>query len=654
MSENDSRAAQSPAANGSRRHPEPRDELRGHWVSVLLVVLTVLTVIFGFTGFLSQYVAQNEAKNSTEFDWTIPAYRTVQILILNSGTEEPDNFPLAVARVLAATTFLVLTAAVATRVFHESTQLPVRMTRSGHTVICGLGQIGAQLLEELHRTKSAHRVVVIECDDKNTWLDHARRIGTDIVIGDATHGEALLQARAHCAANVFIVTGDDGSNLEIAARLASMLQQKRRGGPVRVGLHLQDVKLADAFHRLSRSFSAAAMLDFHIFNMAHMSATHVSTRLLLPYVPAKIDDVAHFVILGFGSMGQALAISLAQLGHFPNLKRSRFTIADSEIDRRGREFLSRFSRFTAWSESSIGVSQFDDSRDQWSNRAESLPAVLASQEPEAIDYVANAQFWELPPDCGDEQFIEKLLASFRDSKVTVKPSIFLCGENDHENFHAAVRLRERLDCRGGNAIPIFVWLPRQPALTEALANQRSLIPFGEYHKTAGLIEVLHPQREQLAQLVHGVYEQRAVDEKKRTFPESWDAAPEVYRESNRQFVDHFHLKLAHLGWRLVNRPGDHSQPTKQSLPEIDVSTANVLAQMEHSRWVAERLMGGWRYVPRPATDREIEANKQRKLHHDLVPWDQLGSDQQIDCALLEAILDEAQKSKYRLEPIQVG
>jgi len=48
---------------------------------------------------------------------------------------------------------------------------------------------------------------------------------------------------------------------------------------------------------------------------------------------------------------------------------------------------------------------------------------------------------------------------------------------------------------------------------------------------------------------------------------------------------------------------------------------------------------------------EIAASKQCKLHHDLVPWDCLGSDQQIDEALLQAILDEAQKSKYRLEPI---
>lgn len=79
--------------------------------------------------------------------------------------------------------------------------------------------------------------------------------------------------------------------------------------------------------------------------------------------------------------------------------------------------------------------------------------------------------------------------------------------------------------------------------------------------------------------------------------------------------------------------------------------ARILAQMEHSRWVAERLMAGWRYAPRPATEAEIAANKQRKLHHDLVPWDRLGSDQQIDEALLQAILDEAQKSKYRLEPM---
>ncbi|MDP1797494.1 MAG: NAD-binding protein [Planctomycetaceae bacterium] len=658
MTDSDDRASARAQEHDPHRQPESRHEFRSHWVSVLLLGLTVLTIGFGFTGFVTQTIEFNKLNNRVEFDWTIPAYRTVQLLILNSGTEEPDNVALAIARVLAAITFVVLTAAVATKVFHESTQLPVRMMRTGHTVICGLGQIGVQLLEDLHAAGLSRRVVVIERDEQNFGLDQARRMGADIVLRDASRSEALREARAHCAKTVFIVTGDDGTNLEIAAELAEILQPQprvrhRQGRvvPLRIGLHLQDVKLAEAFRALSCTFPAKSLLDLSIFSVARTSATHVATKQLWPYAPKSSDEVAHFVILGFGTMGRALAVTLARLGHFPNLKRNRFTIADQDYARLAREFLSRFGRFTAWDENSVGVTQFDHARDLWSCREESVPASMASEQQEAIDYVANAQFRALPPDMGDESFSKELLASVRDPNVTVKPVIFVCGQHDRANFHDAVRLRDTLDRLGGNLIPIFVWLPRQPALAKALAGQAMIIPFGACRDTAGLEEVLNPQREQLARVVHQYYQQRAVAAGTKSSPEAWDEVREEYRESNRQFADHFDLKLAHLGYRLVNPLARTATASTTKLPPIDPATANVLAQMEHSRWVAERLMGGWRYAPRPSSETDIENNKQRKWHHDLVSWESLGADQDIDLALLQAILDEARKSKYRLEPI---
>lgn len=659
MADSDSSVGSRKSDSETSRQHDSQDALRGHWVSVLLLFLTVLTIGFGFSGFLRQYIEYNKAHEIHEFDWTIPAYRTVQLLILNSGTEEPDNTALAVARIMAALTFLVLTAAVAVRVFRESTQLPVRMTRTGHTVICGLGQIGAELLEDLHRAGKSRQVVVIEDDEGKVLLQRARRLGVDVVIGDASHSETLRQARAHCAATVFVVSGDDGTNLEIAAELAEILEhqpnvRRRRGRvvPLRIAVHLLDVKLAEAFRSLSQSFPAKSLWDLTIFSVARTSATHVVTHLLWPFVPTKTNEVAHFAILGFGTMGRALAVTLARLGHFPNLKRNRMTIADHDVQKRMKEFLSRFGRFTAWNDQRLGVEKYDDARDQWSSRIETVPDFLNTNDPKAIDYVVSAQTRELPPDLGDECFVQDLLKSFSDPQVTVKPVIFLCGQHDRENFHAAVRLRDTLDRHGGNHIPIFAWLPQQPALAQALSDHPSIIPFGQCRDTAGLEEVLNPQREQLARAVFQVYEQRAVDAKQKPKPDQWEEIREDYRESNRQFADHFELKLAHLGYRLVNSLRPNSSGSAASLPPIDAETSRVLAQMEHSRWVAERLLAGWRYAPRPATAEAIAANKLCKRHHDLTPWEHLGADQEIDIALLQAILTEAQKSKYRLERIK--
>ncbi len=646
-----------PARKEQERTSAPH-EFRGHWISVILLMLTVLTVGFGFCGFTQLSLDVQRRNESTAFDWTIPAYRTVQLLILNSGTEEPGNINLAIARVLAAGTFLFLTGAVAFRVFHDSTQLPVRMTRAGHTVICGLGEIGMQLFEDLHRARLSHRVVIIECDENNVDLDRVRRLGADVVIGDATRSENLRRARAHCAATVFAVTRDDGANLEITAELAAILQKqpqvrRRRGSvvPLRVALHLQDVKLAEAFRTLSSRFPAAELLDLSIFSVARTSATQLVTKWLWPFAPKSTGEVAHFVILGFDTMGRALAVTLARLGHFPNRKRSRFTIADHDSQRRAREFVSRFGHFTAWNAATVGVSRFDAARDEWSSRMEGVPPQSASEFPDAIDYVANAQFRDLPPDLGDECFARELLDSFIDPQVTVKPAIFLCLKKDQDNFDAVVRLRETLDRLGGTSIPIFVWLPQQPALAQVLSIQPTIIPFGSCRETTGLDEVLHPQHEPLARAVHRHYEHLAVQENRKSNPVGWNEIREEMRESNRQLADHFDVKLAALGWKLVDHLEKQKPTVPAKFPEMDEATALVLAEMEHNRWVAERLMAGWRYSPKPATEVAVESNKLRKLHHDLVPWSKLGHDQRIDVVLLQAILNEAQRGNYRLEPL---
>lgn len=653
----------SEAADGSDAHSPTREskepfswfnEFREHWVSVLLFLLTALTIGFGFSGFHAQHRLLVDRGVTPEYDWTIPAYRTVQLLILNSGTEEPDNFSLAVARMIAATTFLVLTFAVVRQVFHDSTQLPTRLTRTGHLVICGLGQIGSSLLDDLRKQHRQRRVVIIERDETHPGLAQARREGVDVVIGDAARPENLRRARAHCAEAVFVVTGDDGANLEIAAELNRLVALRpqvrwRRGRhiPLRLSVHLQDIKLAQAYQTLSRTSPAAHLLELSVFSVARTSAAHVITRELWPFAPWQTGEVAHFVVLGFGAMGRALTVTLARLGHFPNRKRSRFTIADHAVESRAREFLSRFSRFTAWNESSIGVTRFDAASDEWACQRETVPTALRSESPDAIDYVANAQFRELPPDLGDELFCRSLLTSFQDRDVTVKPVLFVCGQNDRENFHSAVRMRETLDRMGGATVPIFVWIPRQPALARLLRQQRMLIPFGECHDSAGLEEVLNPQHEPLARAVHAHYEDLAVQGKTRERALTWSETPGEFRESNRQFAEHFHIKLATLGWQLSHGQDSAATP----LPQVDEATERVLAEMEHNRWVAERLMSGWSYGPPPASPAEKDAHAAMRHHHDLVPWEHLGEDRNIDRALLNAILQAAQHHQYRLVPL---
>lgn len=106
-----------------------------------------------------------------------------------------------------------------------------RIPDRGHVVVCGLGNVGLRVVEELIRLDE--RVVVVEHKIDNPFIATCRRQGAAVVIGDATVAEALRQARVTTARSVIAATSSDLVNLEIAL-LVSELQPKQRV-VVRVG-----------------------------------------------------------------------------------------------------------------------------------------------------------------------------------------------------------------------------------------------------------------------------------------------------------------------------------------------------------------------------------------------------------------------------------
>jgi hypothetical protein len=403
-----------------------------------------------------------------------------------------------------------------------------------------------------------------------------------------------------------------------------------------------DVNVGNAFQQARENQN---QLDVHVFNVIRNATTDLITGQLWPWAPKGRHEVSHFAVLGFGPMAQTLVLQLARLSHFPNCKRSRFTIADRGIDGLGREFLSRYSRFTAWSETSIGVSGFSADADRWDGPQQRLPPPLFTGIPHAIEYVANARFVELPASLADERFAHALMDQF--SEPGVKPVVFLCAESDRDSFQCAVRLRERLDCLGdrhidGRSVPIFVALPKEPALAEVCLRDtdRRLIPFGDCQAAAALRAIESPPRDYFARKIHEAYESAAVERKKKATVTPWSQLPEHFRESNRQAADHLAIKAAVLGYRIIRRGPGQRTPGIQ-FDRISAAIGMTLSEMEHYRWAAERLLGGWR--PAAAVDR------QRKQHDCLVPWEHLSDEaRQKDIDQVRVVLLESQKGDYLL------
>ena len=112
-----------------------------------------------------------------------------------------------------------------------------RIPDSGHVVVCGLGNIGYRVVEEL--TGAGEPVVAIELIQDGRFVATARRLGVAVVTGDVTVREVLRQAHATTARAVVAVTNSDLVNLEVAL-LVRELNPKQR-----IVVRMSDPNLAE-------------------------------------------------------------------------------------------------------------------------------------------------------------------------------------------------------------------------------------------------------------------------------------------------------------------------------------------------------------------------------------------------------------------------
>jgi voltage-gated potassium channel len=82
-----------------------------------------------------------------------------------------------------------------------------------HYIICGMGEAGRHIINELRETRRPHVIVDVDPDR----IDKSYETMSDgiFIEGDATDNDTLTKAGIESASGVFAVTGDDNQNLVI-------------------------------------------------------------------------------------------------------------------------------------------------------------------------------------------------------------------------------------------------------------------------------------------------------------------------------------------------------------------------------------------------------------------------------------------------------
>lgn len=620
--------------------------------AILLVVL-LLGLLLGWLG---------SGSGSSYSDALAPDHLYQAWSQFSGNGEVSSSDPLAtrLCRVLGLT-FLALAAYEAfVRVFAEPL-LYLRMRRSrGHTLICGLGRIGTALGKE--RLKAKKKVTIIEKNASRPEIEELRNLGAIVMIADATDFENLRKASCHRSAEIFVVTGSDEANLDIAADIMVAVKgvTDQRGfsrtmEPPSLHVHLHQMRLeSQLFDIANRHREAVGAIEqtgatqsksdgssatqpqpqgandaagnrqwinrVRAFNPLEESMIQMFDDHVLPLRPKCPDEVAHYVLVGFGKTNQQLALFLAENAHFSNLKRARMTIAYRSSEAEAVEsfkalypkFFPRtvFNSVDPWRPKKemdnwgYGVELFDGE----GNRIASVDDDLTKidfEKSKGVAFAVNGGFDLMEGGATSPKFVEKLLEVCKSPEV--RPIVFLGNSVDEENCAEAIEVRQLLDERLKNGesyvdekfrVSVFVYVPDHHSLSnlinrgEASEEKREILAWGDCTESCRYNRLTNTLRHRLAEAIYQSYS-------KNTNRKLWDASAGEY-QSNRKAAIHVNAKLAVFGLKIVEELdgrvptcGRERVDSLQNEVRGQVFGKDSAVQIEHHRYLSERLLQDW-------------------------------------------------------------
>jgi Trk K+ transport system NAD-binding subunit len=178
--------------------------------AVLLSVIAISVIVFHYG-----------MKNDTLVD---AFYRTISLMATGADMHgdqlEPGTWQKAFVSILrlVGTALIAAFTAIFTNYLVRANlggALEIRhIPESGHIIVCGLGNVGFRVAEELIR--QGERVVAIERRRDNPFISTARRLGVAVIVADAGVPEVLRQAHAAHARALVAATDQELVNLEVA------------------------------------------------------------------------------------------------------------------------------------------------------------------------------------------------------------------------------------------------------------------------------------------------------------------------------------------------------------------------------------------------------------------------------------------------------
>ncbi len=505
-------------------------------------------------------------------------YYALQMLILHTPHfERGTNVCLEIGRWSGAFTLVSATLIVFWKGLRHEFQLLRLTSWSGHHVVCGLGQKGMEIVRGLKPEGSAARVVVIDPNPEASFVNECSAKGVPVLMGDATVAKSLNKARVHSAREIIVITPKDETNVRIAGEVRQLSAKNQPAGQA-CYVHLENIHLREGLQKFTNlSSSTGCTLKF--FDVFDGEARRVLSESPLDGqgIGPKDPRTVHLVIVGFGRMGRSLALRAAKMGHFANGKQLRISVIDREAERQREHFLFRY------------------------------PALESDKICQLIFHPADAQ----------SLTARRLIEGWAAEPDTLL-HLFICVDDNTTAVEVGLRLQAMLvrhpDCN------LQLRIKQRASLAKILeqsaqSTRPHLKVFGMVEDTCCDTVFRHEFNERIAQSLHESFVEKRLANSNRTLDndpamQPWATLLDDFRESNRQQADHMGIKLRALGLEMTL-----AADTREAITTFSAADIELLAEVEHRRWNAERWLAGWRYGK--------PSDKPNRINEYLVAWNEL-------------------------------
>ena len=437
-------------------------------------------------------------------------------------------------------------------------------------------------------------------DELEVQLDKHVQKHVTLIHANRTQEEELQRLHADKAARIYIIGEEDEPNHDVRNMECFNLVSKY-GIDSYVYLKEQD------FFNLVAQYGPEDIKHFHMFNYEELWCRKVLVDVKNEYGKAsrldyrsEEDNIAkcphkqiHLVVMGMTEMGEALAREAAFLAHYPNFVthtiRTKITCVDSEMERKMKSFVGRHQalfqhcRYTCrwWDE--VGAEKTCQNRLE--ENADFLDIEFEFIEADVMDYHVLKLLKEWSND-GENQYL----------------NIAFCQNDEEANFRNSHRLPTEV-YKYKN--PIWVYVEHDSRL-KLLNHHRfdTIFCFGG----ANIMIEENATELHWAASVNSVY-----NDFWPAYATEWENLSIDKRWSNIYNALSLPFKLRSIGAEYVDGKIVNANLT----PEM----VNLLGEVEHNRWNAEKLLLGFR----PPAKGE-SPDKANFIHGDIRPNAELSED----------------------------